>query len=63
MTKEEIRERFLKAVNDKVLIKQIESTKYQRYQWRNPDKYNLGLGIMLEVLFKLGLIRFKDESD
>lgn len=61
MKLEEIQAKFAQVVHDKALMKKIEATKYQLYYWRHPEKQETKVGTMLEVLWKVDMLSFKDE--
>ncbi len=60
MTEQQIKQLFMKVVTDNDLIKPLGATKDQLYNWRHPKRKKTSLGVMLEVLFKLGYLKFEN---
>ena len=62
MTEQEVISVFSKVVQDNELMKSIEATKHQRYEWRHLERGNVKLATMLEVLFRLDMLNLKNEQ-
>lgn len=62
MTEQQVISVFSEVVQDNELMKSIEATKHQRYEWRHLERGNVKLATMLEVLFKLNLLNLKNEQ-
>lgn len=61
MTEKQIKQTFTKVVQDNELMKPIGASKDQLYNWRNPERKNTSIAAMLEVLWKLGMLEFKNK--
>lgn len=61
MTEQQVISVFSEVVQDNELMKSIEATKHQRYEWRHLERGNVKLATMLEVLFKLNMLNLKNE--
>lgn len=61
MTDEQIKQLFMKVVTNNDLIKPLGASKDQLYNWRHPKRKKTSLGVMLEVLWKLGMLEFKNK--
>jgi len=62
MSEKEIETKFNEVVLDKAAMKKLGAPKQKVYDWRNPERKNTSLAAKLEVLFKLNLLQFKNES-
>lgn len=60
MTEQQIKQLFMKVVTNNDLVKPLGATKDQLYNWRHPKRKKTSLGVMLEVLFKLGYLKFEN---
>tara|TARA_R110002050_G_scaffold208996_2_gene345070 strand:- start:1354 stop:1593 length:240 start_codon:yes stop_codon:yes gene_type:complete len=60
MTDEQIKQLFMQVVTNNDLIKPLGASKDQLYNWRHPKRKKTSLGVMLEVLGKLGYLKFQN---
>lgn len=62
MKEEQIKQLFQKLVQDNEAMKSIGVTRYQVYNFRNPERKKTSIAAMLEVLWKLDMIELKNDK-